>query len=440
MQKKLLIFLIFSIAIAQLLAFGAFKQNFPGNVNITISHDVIVVTFPNRTTKSIPLNVAKNIIQNVSINKTLNILAEKARLNMRIEKVKELYRIYGENDLTIDKEFQEEFIKNLSTSLPANVSYEDQVERVMKREREVWERLERRYLYRIAQREWEKHRICIAIYPPPKECMPVLFPIFDPHTHTIQILLPNGTIITLNATNRTAFIRGLGELRIKNDTEIEIENETSRSMVREIRNRPVIITIVKTKNETHVMVTNLISGVKNEIDVKREGGVFKHFVIHTKENVSNVVVNITRIKNVSLPPQLPELTKRALAHALLYRIHANVSDTKFANITMNLTLNQSWLNQANTTINRILVMRISENGSSMVLPILNVTSEKVGNETFYHLIVVSPGFSYYAIVPLTVSVPSPFEASIIGFFVIAVIIALAVFLLFYLKRKRRKKR
>jgi hypothetical protein len=437
MQKKILIFLIFSIAIAQVLPFGAFRQNFPGNVNITISHDSIIVTFPNGSTKNIPLNVAKNIIQNISISKSLNVSAEQARLNMRIEKIKELYRIYGGNDSTIDKEFQEEFLKNIP--VPSNVSYETLEEEVMRREREVWGMLEKKYLYKIAQREWERHRVCIAIYPQPKECMPVLFPVFDPYTHTLRILLPNGTIVTLNATNKTAFIRGLGELRMKNDTYMEIENETSHSIVREIRDRPVIITIIKTKNETHVMVTNLISGVENEINVEREGGVFKHFVIHTKENVSNVVVNITRIKNISLPPTLPELTRRALAHALVYRIHANISDTKFANITMNLTLNQSWLNQVNATINKIIVMRIGENGSSMILPILNVTSEKVGNETFYHLTVVSPGFSYYAIVPLTVSVPSPFEANLITFVGAVVVIVILALIFFRFKRKGEKK-
>ena len=317
---------------------------------------------------------------------------------------------------------------------------------------------EKKFISRIAQKEWEMHTVCIMIYPNIKECIPRVFPIFlTNQTHQARIMLPNGSIFTVggiivvqkmlpngsvivsNVTNRTVIIKGLGKVKMVKD-EIEIESETSHSFIREIRGRPVIVTIVKTKNETHVMVTNLISGVKNEIDVEKEEGVFKHFVIHTKENVSNVVVNITRIKNLSLPPNAPVGVNQLLSKVLIYKINANVSDTKLKNVTISLTLNQSWLNQANTSIDKIMVIRISENGSSMVLPILNITSEKIGNETFYHLTVASPGFSYYAIIPPLLSVLPvvPQQTNLILLVVITIVILLAT--LFFIKKIKEKRK
>jgi len=439
MQKKVLFLLVFALAFAQIHDYGIPRfPNFPNtNINVAVSGNSILITLPNGTTKSVPLNMARAIGQNISINQFSNISIQQLGLDREMEKIKEIYRHYGGNESAIDKELQEEVFKNIS--FPPNASYEEIMERIMEREREAWERIEKKFINASAHEEWKRHEVCIAIYPNIKGCIPRVFPIFI--NQTTKIMLPNGSLITIN---RTIFIQGLGELKLKNitnnETEIEIENETAHSFVREIRNRPVMITIVKTRNETHIMITNLISGVKNEIDVEKEGGVFKHFVIHTKDNVSNVVVNITRIKNLSLPQNVPSNVKQIFSKALIYRINANVSDSKLENVTMNLTLNQSWLNQVNTSIDKILVIRISENGSTMVLPILHITSEKVGNETFYHLTVVSPGFSYYAILPPLLSVnvlPQQANLMVLAIAVIAILLVVAV--VAFIKKNRGKK-
>jgi hypothetical protein len=414
--------------------------NFPNmpsgmpNINFNISGNSISIMLPNGSTKNIPLNMAREIMQNISISFMHNISIQQMILNKQIEKIKEIYKHYGGNESTIDKELQEEVFKNIS--IPSNISSEkaeELMEKIMEREKEAWERVEKKFINASAHEEWKKHKVCIAIYPNLQECVPKIFPIFM--NETIKMMLPNGTIISLN---RTYIVKGLGEVKLKNATEIEIENETSHSFIREIKNRPVIVTIVKTKNETHVMITNLISGVKNEIDVEKEEGVFKHFVIHTKDNVSNVVLNITRIKNLSLPPSVPSNVKQIFSKALIYRINANVSDAKLTNVTMNLTLNQSWLNQVNTSIDKILVIRISENGSTMVLPILHVTSEKIGNETFYHLTVASPGFSYYAILPQLLSVNVlPQQANLITLAIVVIIIIIIVAFFAFFKKKKK---
>jgi len=439
MRKGILLFLVFTLTFAQMHEYDI--SRFPNiNINVAVSNNSILITLPNGSTRNIPINMAREIMQNISISFMHNISIQQMILNKQIEKIKEIYKHYGGNESIIDKELQEEIFENIT--IPSNISSEEAeelMEKLMEREKEVWERVERKFINASAHEEWKRHKVCIAIYPNLKECIPRVFPIFI--NQTTKIMLPNGSIITLN---RTIFIKDLGELRLKhttnNETEIEIENETSHSFIREIRDRPVIVTIVKTKNETHVMVTNLISGVKNEIDVEKEEGVFKHFVIHTKDNVSNVVVNITRIKNLSLPQNVPSNVKQIFSKALIYRINANVSDSKLENVTMNLTLNQSWLNQVNTSIDKILVIRISENGSTMVLPILHITSEKVGNETFYHLTVASPGFSYYAIVPPLLSVnvlPQQANLMVLAIAVIAILLVVAV--VAFIKKKRSKK-
>jgi len=438
MQKGILLFLVFTLTFAQMHEYHI--SRFPNiNINFAVSNNSILITLPNGSTRNIPMNMAREIMRNISISFMHNISVQQMILNKQIEKIKEIYKHYGGNESIIDKELQEEIFENIT--IPSNISSEEAeelMEKLMEREKEVWERVERKFINASAHEEWKRHKVCIAIYPNLKECIPRVFPIFI--NQTTKIMLPNGSIITLN---RTIFIKDLGELRLKhttnNETEIEIENETSHSFIREIRDRPVIVTIVKTKNETHVMVTNLISGVKNEIDVEKEEGVFKHFVIHTKDNVSNVVVNITRIKNLSLPQNVPSNVKQILSKALIYRINANVSDTKLKNVTISLTLNQSWLNQANTSIDKIMVVRISENGSSIALPILNITSEKVGNETFYHLTVVSPGFSYYAIIPPLLSVP-PVVPQQVNLIVLAIgIIAIVLIIALFAFIKKRKK-
>jgi hypothetical protein len=434
MQKKTLVLLVFALAFAQMHNMP-FKLPSIADLNFTISGNSIWITLPNGTTKSIPLTIVKEIVQNISTNQAfLNISIQQLRLNKEIEKIKEVYKHYGGNEAVIDKELQEEVIKNIS--IPQNASYEEIARKIIEREREAWEKVERKFINASAHEEWKRHKVCIAIYPNIKECIPRVFPVFI--NQTTKIMLPNGSIITLN---RTISIKGLGELKLRNitnnETEIEIENETSHSFVREIRNRPVIVTIVKTKNETHVMVTNLISGVKNEIDVKKEEGVFKHFVIHTKENVSNVVLNITRIKNLTLPQGVPSNVNKILSKALIYRIKANVSDLKLANVTMNLTLNQSWLNQVNTTIDKIIVIRVSENGSTMLLPILNITSEKIGNETFYHLIIASPGFSYYAVIPiLSINLQQQISSMLL---IVAIVVFLILLAFIYFFKKRKSK-
>jgi len=439
MRKGILLFLVFTLTFAQMHEYDI--SRFPNiNINVAVSNNSILITLPNGSTRNIPINMAREIMQNISISFMHNISIQQMILNKQIEKIKEIYKHYGGNESMIDKELQEEIFENIS--IPSNISSEkaeELMKKVMEREKEVWERVERKFINASAHEEWKRHKVCIAIHPNIKECIPRVFPIFI--NQTTKIMLPNGSIITIN---RTIFIQGLGELKLKNitnnETEIEIENETAHSFVREIRNRPVMITIVKTRNETHVMITNLISGVKNEIDVEKEEGVFKHFVIHTKDNVSNVVVNITRIKNLSLPQNVPSNVKQIFSKALIYRINANVSDSKLENVTMNLTLNQSWLNQVNTSIDKILVIRISENGSTMVLPILHITSEKVGNETFYHLTVASPGFSYYAIVPPLLSVnvlPQQANLMVLAIAVIAILLVVAV--VAFIKKKRSKK-
>jgi len=446
MQQKALFFLIFTLTFAQMYGYDIPKFPKLPNINIAVSGSSVSITLPNGSTISMPLTFVKEVIQNISINKTFS--NSQVILNREIERVKEIYKYYGGNESEIDKEFQEELFKNLSIS--PNASQQEIMERIMIREKEVLEKIEKKFINASAQQYW-KHRFCIMIYPTPKECIPKVFPIFL--NETIKIMLPNGSIISLN---KTIVIKGLGEVRLrnisKNETEIEVENETSHSFIREIKNRPVIVTITKTANATHVMITNLISGVKNEISVEKEDGVFKHVVIHTKENVSNIVVNITRIKNITLPPQMSEKLKERFQKSLIYRIATNVSNSKLMNVTITFRINQSWLDQVNSSIDKVVIARMSEkNGSSTLLPITNITSEKVGNETFYNLTAVSPGFSYFIVFPPTVPItppsssqlPSPeqiqAQANWALLLVAAVALIIVILTAFVIRKKSKKK-
>ncbi|MGB9703198.1 MAG: hypothetical protein ACPLXS_00565 [Candidatus Micrarchaeales archaeon] len=429
MFKKYLLLLFFGLLIAFEFPMQGFKI---GNLSLQISrNNSVLVTFPNGSKKEIPQNLTIAIIRNFTKNSNistithlifLNITNQNIQINKEMEKIKEIYKHYGGNEAKIE----EEYIKELSNiSLPTNVSIEKLEEEFKEKQKEVWGRVERKFINHSSNEYWKKHRICVAIYPNLKECPPEVFPIFI--NQTKKLMLPNGSIISVN---ETIFVRGLGKIIPKED-EVEIENESTHSFIKEVHNRPVVVTITKTPTGVNVIVTNLISGVRNEIEVEKEENVFKHIVVHTKGNVSNVIVNITRIKNITFPPKVP----KEFSKALFYEINSNLSDSDIKNVTFTVVVNQTWLNKVNSSIGKIGVIRINGN-TSQVLQILNVTTQKIGNETFYYLKVVSPGFSLYVVTPLITPTSSIFN---INSLIIAGIVFLIIAIVTIVLLKRRKK-
>lgn len=400
----------------------------------------------------------------------------------QMERIKEIEKVYENNKGNATRIREEirnrlnasfaKFISNITKNTSVLNFSNPQVREkfklfVMEMIKETKE-VEKKYVNETAKEFMKRHRFCIDVYPAPKECLPAIYPIFM--NKTIIIRMPNGTIEQFNSSNISKMkemLRNVNFIHFNEESKNLVfitKNGTSMSILHIIEkgNKTVFIQINKNKtsNSTSIQITHLIGGEDNDVKVNEDENEtaeanmtieHHHLVkikIRPKHDISNdTFINITRINLDKFAKVNNTFAKeKLLKKMIMYQIHTNLNNTNIERALLTFVINQTWLNQQNATIKDVVIMRIpTESNTSQwqILKILNVTSTKVGNETYYNITAESPGFSYFVLTaaPLpTTGLPSlqPSLASSTTILLVGLVLAVAIYLAVYFRNRSKK--